>query len=381
MNKRATTLFAFMAIASLIAACGEPTSPGTSGNDQADEQSGGPVDIKSLSGSVNLNTSGGVVDEIWQESWWAPFTDETGVDVRTSSPADLSRLRAQVESGNVEWDVTEIETGGQYLEAVEQELLTEFDQERFREYFEQLGGDWDDMMPEAVATHGIRHAPFATILMFDEREFPEGEPQPTSVTDLWNVEDFPGPRCIHEQALYNLEIALAADGVGADEMYPLDVERAIGKLDELAPHIATFWNAGAESIQLVADGECVMSTVWNGRPFGAQSEDDIDYLGVAWDSGIMASSYWVIPRGAPNPESAYALLATYQLPEVGASTANQVGYGNTNTATDDLINEDARPFVATYGPNMDVVTVQDEQWWYENGESAEERFSKWRLAQ
>jgi putative spermidine/putrescine transport system substrate-binding protein len=356
----------------VLVACGNDVAPDIEADDP-------PEAIDDLEGVVHLNQSGGALEEVWIETWWDPFTEETGVEVVPNSPADVSRLRAQVESGNVEWDMAEIETGGQYLESIEQGLLTELDYDRFRFYFEGFGGNWDDLIEDALGTHGIQHAPYATILMFDKREFPDGGPQPSSLADLWNVEEFPGPRCIQESAVFNLEIGLAADGVDPEEMYPLDVDRAIDKFDELAPHIATFWRAGAEPIQLVADGECVMSTVWNGRPFSALTVDGIEYFGVAWDKGIGASAYWVLPAGAPNTEAAYALLAYYNLPEVGADNANTLGYGNVNSAMDDLLTDEARPYVATYEPNREGLTPQDDTWWVEHGPDAEEQFSEWRL--
>ena len=41
--------------------------------------------------------------------------------------------------------------------------------------------------------------------------------------------------------------------------------RAINKIRELKPHIAVFWDSGAQQAQLMKDAEVDMTTGWNGR--------------------------------------------------------------------------------------------------------------------
>ena len=62
-----------------------------------------------------------------------------------------------------------------------------------------------------------------------------------------------------------LLIALLADGVPMDKLYPLDVDRAFRKLEQIKPDIATWWTSGGQSAQLISDGEVDMIQAWNGR--------------------------------------------------------------------------------------------------------------------
>ena len=39
----------------------------------------------------------------------------------------------------------------------------------------------------------------------------------------------------------------------------------MAKLEEIKPHIDAWWDSGAQSIQLLADGEVDMLPIWNGR--------------------------------------------------------------------------------------------------------------------
>jgi putative spermidine/putrescine transport system substrate-binding protein len=120
-----------------------------------------------------------------------------------------------------------------------------------------------------------------------------------------------------------------------------------------------------------------MSTVWNGRPFAAAVGEGIDFLGVAWDGGILHTSRWGIPKGAPNTEAAYAALAYYLTPKVGVAIGNAIGYPNTNKSVIDEIDPEAKKFIATEPQNLEGMTVQDDQWWLDNGPDTEERFADW----
>ena len=44
-----------------------------------------------------------------------------------------------------------------------------------------------------------------------------------------------------------------AAGVAPDKLYPLDVDRAFKKLEEIKPHITVWWTSGAQSAQLLKD--------------------------------------------------------------------------------------------------------------------------------
>src|SRR5678815_1824073 len=47
----------------------------------------------------------------------------------------------------------------------------------------------------------------------------------------------------------NLEFALLADGVAPDRLYPIAVDRAYRKLDQIKQHVAAWWKTGAQWAQ------------------------------------------------------------------------------------------------------------------------------------
>ncbi len=84
--------------------------------------------------------------------------------------------------------------------------------------------------------------------------------------DFWDVRRFPGNRglCISDSPR-TLIFALLADGVPREKLYPLDLDRAFKKLDEIKPHIKVWWREGNQSQQLIRDGEVDMMSIWNAR--------------------------------------------------------------------------------------------------------------------
>ena len=52
---------------------------------------------------------GGTTQDAQAASWAKPFTEKTGINVRQDGPTDYGKLKAMVESGNVDWDVVDVE--------------------------------------------------------------------------------------------------------------------------------------------------------------------------------------------------------------------------------------------------------------------------------
>lgn len=76
--------------------------------------------------SIIVNTSGGENGPMLREAYFNDFEATTGVKIVDSSPADFGRLRAMVESGNVEYTVTEVESEDAWR-AIELNLLEPID--------------------------------------------------------------------------------------------------------------------------------------------------------------------------------------------------------------------------------------------------------------
>src|SRR5262249_60867790 len=102
------------------------------------------------------------------------------------------------------------------------------------------------------------------------------------------------------------DFALVADGVPKDWLFPIVVERAFQKLDEIKTHVKVWWKHGDQPLQLLSQGEVVMSPAWNGRVLAAQ--DKGLPIGLTWTQGAFQPSYWYVLKGARRQEEAYKFI-------------------------------------------------------------------------
>jgi len=98
-----------------------------------------------------------------------------------------------------------------------------------------------------------------------------------------------------------LEMALLADGVQLDELYPLDIDRALRSLERLGRANIIWHNTNAEPIQQLTSGAVPLASCFNGRVVAAnRSGGQIGYTSAY--SGVMGNPYGV--GGQPSRRSA-----------------------------------------------------------------------------
>ena len=96
-----------------------------------------------------------------------------------------------------------------------------------------------------------------------------GGKHPRGWAEFWDAKAKPAHRAMQMKAFGNLEIALVADGVAKDKLYPVDIERAFKKLDQLKPNIDVWPTSYDQPIRLLTDGKVDVAPVWNARASAA----------------------------------------------------------------------------------------------------------------
>jgi len=249
---------------------------------------------------VVVGTTGGTFLDGLQKYYFEPFTRQSGIRVVTSV-ADVgelwTRIRAMNRVNRVEWDIAF---------ARPNHLISE------RDNIEALDCG---RIPSAAAM-GVDQACGTAllryigggVLAFSKRAFPDGGPQPRSWADFWDVRKFPGPRSLQEPGGdgWNYMIALLADRVPPDRLFPLDIDRAERKLRELRPNIPVWWRSGDQSQQIIRDGEVVMALMWSNRALTLVRQGVP--CGISWQGAIQDPTYWALLKGAPNRDNGYKLL-------------------------------------------------------------------------
>ncbi len=205
-----------------------------------------------------------------------------------------------MQTGNYEYDLINL-GDSEFAQAVHDGLVEKVDKEAAKA---------DQLPPSLVREYGIVSYSLGTNIVYRKDKFPNGGPQ--SWADFWDVKKFPGPRCLFDRSFTCLAFALLADGVPIDKLYPMDLDRAFRKMDEIKPHIKVWWHDGAQSQQLIRDGEVDMIAMWSAR--AVDLIDDKVPLEIVWNG---AELYWanlIVPKGDPN---AKACMAVRQLRRAG----------------------------------------------------------------
>lgn len=315
--------------------------------------------------TLTFTSFGGSYQEAQRAALLDPITEATGVEFREDTLTGIAEVRAQVRSGAVNWDIVDL--GLPDCAAGEAEGL-----------FEPI--DYSIVSTEgfdeaAYSESWIGTIYFATVMGYSTETY--ADKQPESWADFWDVETFPGTRSMRNSPLANLEIALIADGVAPEDVYPIDFERAFAKLDEIKPHVTVWWTSGAQSAQLISDGEVDMITAWNGRLDTAMNNGAaVDYT---FNNAIASLDCLAIPKGAPNKDKAMEMLALMVSPEYAANIPEFINYGPTTSLAFDTgkITDEMRAISPSAPENLETQVITDADFWREHRQEAQELWDSW----
>ncbi|SDD19268.1 putative spermidine/putrescine transport system substrate-binding protein [Paracoccus isoporae] len=332
---------------------------------------------------VNLLSWGGAYGNSHLEAYAKPFTAETGTAVNISDADNpATPIKAMVEAGNVTSDVASVE----YADAVrlcDEGLLEEIDASAL-EAAEDGTAATDDYIEGGVTDCFVATDVYSMVLVYNDSQFEDAKP--ATPADFFDLEAFPGKRTMRKGAKFNLELALMADGVPADEVYATletaeGVDRAFAKLDSIKDEVV-WWEAGAQPPQLLADGEVSMAYAFNGRIFDAVQQDDQPFE-IIWDGQIYEMEGWVIPMGAPNMDEALEFIAFSTAPANQARAAEFISYGPPRRSAAAMVGniqgteEPMGPNLPTSEENMTNALGSNLDFWVDYDSELNERFNAW----
>lgn len=309
---------------------------------------------------------GGSYQDAQRIAYCDPFAAETGARVVQDGPMNAARFRTMIESGTPDWDVVDI-TINQLMTGERDNLLEPIDTKIV---------DTSRIAPQFVHPYGIGCIAWSYNMAYNTRTFPEGK-RPSTWADLFDVKRFPGKRTLIDQGVANMEAALMADGVAVKDLYPLDVERALRKLDTIKSQ-TVFWSTNSQSQQLFVDEEVSLGLILNGRAYDA-SKKGAD-IAVSWEQNIQSVDYLVVPRGSRNKNAAMKLIDTMTRAENQAKLANLIAYAPTNPAAFAAIDPKLGGWLSTSPENTRKGFVIDAVWWRDNERRMIERWAAWKLA-
>lgn len=315
-----------------------------------------------LSGQLTLSSWGGSYSEAQETAMVGPFrTANPNVDLTVTDGNDeYAKIKLMVDSGNVGYDLVDsdpffpIGNCGTYAEKIDTSIV-----------------DTSKMNPALVTECAVPAIMWDFVLVYNKDKFKSNPPQ--NWADFFDTVAFPGTRGVQDSALSGAyEIALMADGVAPEDVYPIDFDRAFKKLDTLKSSI-TYWNTGAQSQQMLETDAVDMMLVWNGRAYNAAKNGA--NIEVNWDKYLIAYNSFFVPKGAKNKDLAMEFIAFATSPKPQGVFQSLIPYpavvSNAPKSTgDDLFK--------SFLPNdNDTGLIIDQAWWAENMEEATTKWTAW----
>lgn len=317
--------------------------------------------------SVTVVTSGGSYQEAMREATYIPVAQMTGIEVKEDAAKSFADVRLQVQSGKPSWDI--IEYALQYCKADEAETL-----------FEDL--DYSAIpnaqdLPESY--RGKKwvggSTVYSMVLGWNKTKYKDNPP--SSWADFFDVEKFPGTRALYAQPRFMLEVALMGDGVPKDQVYPLDVDRAIKKVGDFGDNITVFYETHGQAAQLLKNGEVDIIAILNGRVDAVIKDGgDADYT---FNQGIADSGCLAVLKGSANAGAAMKVINGLIDRNVQANIPQKFAYAPINPKAFDTgrIPEEKAKLLPSYPPNAERMMQLDSGWWAKNEAAITEQ---WRAA-
>lgn len=310
--------------------------------------------------TLTVSSYGGVYQEAQAKSYFQPFmAANPGIKIVEDSSSSNAKLKAMVETGNVTLDllVTDdsfgLESDAQWLEPIDYTIV-----------------DKSKFIDGAAGTYRVATDIEGTVLAYNSSEFSEA---PKGFADFFNTEKFPGTRAAWKYAASGIfETALIADGVKPEDLYPIDVERALKKLDTIKDDLV-WWESGSQSEQLLSSGEAAMALVWVGRAVNVAEKG----IKIDWTNWTSQTGYWVVPKGTKNKEAAMKAINFFTEPAQQIEFTKYMPYGPSNKNA--LASVDAKFKGSLPTDHLDTQVRMDADWWAANGAKVDLRFQEWLL--
>jgi putative spermidine/putrescine transport system substrate-binding protein len=336
------------AVALLVAGCaGSGDSPGGSSADGA------------LGGELVWADYGGPTNESRQVAYFDGFAESAGVDVVSTTVED-SIYYTMLEGGEGDYDVFQVGAA---------EILNYPDG-----VIEATEAAQGDLLPEELRSRMVGGFYIGIAQGWLTDTFADGGPQ--DWVDFFDTDTYPGKRAWPGQPGFfdsSFEIALLADGVAPEDLYPIDIDRAVAKLDSIRDDLV-FYQSYPEVQQLLSSGSASIAVSVTGQ-FTALRNAGQDVT-VQYDQAFVTPNGFVIPTASGNPDAAMALAEWMNDPENQAVFTERTGYGPVNSEVFDLLSDEVAADVINAPDKTDLI-AWDEQWRADNKDALLDTYTEW----
>ncbi|NDW01999.1 ABC transporter substrate-binding protein [Salipiger sp. PrR002] len=319
--------------------------------------------------TLMVRDMGGTFYEGFKAGFYDSFTEEFGVTIQTSTnePDPIPQYKMAVDTDTKLFDVA---------------LMTPEHVLRLR----QFGDDYmlpmqievsnpDDFTPNTFQHDFTGVAIYALAMAYRTDTF--GEKGPKSWADFWDVDTFKGRRGLWRSPVTTLEMALLADGVALEDLYPLDVDRAFASLDKIKDHVDLWWTSGAQNTQVMQNGEVDMTSAWSTRAQTAISSGAPVEL--VWNGGLYNIDGWTIAGNTEKADLSRKFVEWCLDAERQAAYTEVLACGPTNMKAYDYISAEKAAVLPTTPEHISGLALLGADYWAENQDALTQRFEQWIL--
>ncbi|WP_336626320.1 MULTISPECIES: extracellular solute-binding protein [unclassified Microbacterium] len=306
--------------------------------------------------------NGGIAQEGLEKAVWEPFSEESGAIVEQDA-FELSKLRAMVDSGNVDWNMV---------------VSSSIEVERFcGDLYEEIDPDKVDLsqVPEGTLAGDcmVPNIFYGYTVAYNEDVYGDNAPQ--TAADFFDTEKFPGKRGVPVTPWMEapaVEFAMLANGADFDALTPEDFTAGLEAYSSLGDDLIP-WTSGAQSQQQLESGEVDMALVWSGRGYGAANAGAP--IVPMWGDWVLAIDGIAVPKGSANLDATFAAINYMLGADQQAAQSEQTSYAPVNVNSEPTVSEPLTDWLVT--SHLDTGHAVSIDYWVENWDAFSDEWTEW----
>lgn len=341
------------------------------------------------SDSMTIVSWGGAYSASQNNAYHKPYMALTGISVINDDSANesVAKLRAMNEANNLTWDLVDA-VAADAIRLCDEGLAEAIDADKDLAAAPDGTPASEDFGETLVSECFIPNIVYSTTFGYRTNVAEWGGKTPTEICAVFDTESFPGKRSLEKRPINNVEWALLCDGVPKDEVYDVlatqeGVDRALAKLDTIKAD-TIWWSAGAETPQLLADGEVVMGSTYNGRLFSV-IEEQKQPVAMLWDAQVFDLDGWIVPTGLPEDRRKRVMHYLHFATDTQrlADQAKYISYGPARLSSAPLVSKhatlgiDMAPHMPTDPHNAKNTFLYNYEFWADYRDDIDAKFQAW----